>query len=216
MCLGKTPFIALIGLLAASPLGAQTILERAARDEIATVADSDPAMAAAIRKARSTLADFLKLAATPRPGTDAFSLKVAVHEDERVEYFWITPFSNSGAQFSGEIDNTPRVVHSVEDGSKHYLRAIRHRRLALHREWDDEGQLHGLRAPQIGARKARQKSSRKPSDSIAIYEDGFAIPDGRGHYLARPFSAKVRSLACAAAVVTIWQKSSTASAMRRR
>ena len=116
MCLGKTPFIALIGLLAASPLGAQTILERAARDEIATVADSDPAMAAAIRKARSTLADFLKLTATPRPGTDAFSLKVAVHEGERVEYFWITPFSNSGAQFSGEIDNTPRVVHSVKMG----------------------------------------------------------------------------------------------------
>ena len=116
MCLGKTPFIALIGLLAASPLGAQTILERAARDEIATVADSDPAMAAAIRKARSTLADFLKLTATPRPGTDAFSLKVAVHEGERVEYFWITPFSNSGTQFSGEIDNTPRVVHSVKMG----------------------------------------------------------------------------------------------------
>ena len=80
MCLGKTPFIALIGLFAASPLAAQTILERAARDEIATVADSDPAMAAAIRKARSTLADFLKLTATPRPGTDAFSLKVAVHD----------------------------------------------------------------------------------------------------------------------------------------
>ena len=89
MCLGKTPFIALIGLFAASPLAAQTILERAARDEIATVADSDPAMAAAIRKARSTLADFLKLTATPRPGTDAFSLKVAVHEGERVEYFWL-------------------------------------------------------------------------------------------------------------------------------
>jgi uncharacterized protein YegJ (DUF2314 family) len=116
MCLGKTPFIALIGLFAASPLAAQTILERAARDEIATVADSDPAMAAAIRKARSTLADFLKLAATPKPGTDAFSLKVAVHEGERVEYFWITPFSNSGTQFSGEIDNTPRVVHSVKMG----------------------------------------------------------------------------------------------------
>ena len=116
MCLGKTPFIALIGLFAASPLAAQTILERAARDEIATVADSDPAMAAAIRKARSTLADFLKLTATPRPGTDAFSLKVAVHEGERVEYFWITPFSNSGTQFSGEIDNTPRVVHSVKMG----------------------------------------------------------------------------------------------------
>ena len=175
MCLGKTPFIALIGLFAASPLAAQTILERAARDEIATVADSDPAMAAAIRKARSTLADFLKLAATPRPGTDAFSLKVAVHEGERVEYFWITPFSNSGTQFSGEIDNTPRVVHSVEDGSKHYLRAIRHRRLALHREWDDAGQLHCLRAPQIGAEKRSGRVQKNLRAQLRFMKTDFAI-----------------------------------------
>ena len=213
MCLGKTPFIALIGLFAASPLAAQTILERAARDEIATVADSDPAMAAAIRKARSTLADFLKLAATPKPGTDAFSLKVAVHEGERVEYFWITPFSNSGTQFSGEIDNTPRVVHSVKMGQ-----SITFAQSDIV-DWlyIENGMMKGnYTACALLKSAPKQKSSRKPSDSIAIYENGFAIPDGRGHYLARPFSAKVRSLACAAAVVTIWQKSSAASPMRRR
>jgi uncharacterized protein YegJ (DUF2314 family) len=116
MFAGKTPFIALIGLLTASPLAAQTVLEKAARDEIATVSASDPAMAAAIRKAQSTLADFLKLAAAPKPGTDNFSLKVAVHEGESVEYFWIAPFIDSGGQFSGEINNTPRVVHSVKEG----------------------------------------------------------------------------------------------------
>ena len=71
-------------------------------------------MAAAMRKAQSTLADFLKVAAAPRPGTQGFSLKVAVREGERVEYFWITPFTNT--QFSGEINNTPRVVHSVKLG----------------------------------------------------------------------------------------------------
>jgi uncharacterized protein YegJ (DUF2314 family) len=157
MFAGKTPFIALIGLLTASPLAAQTVLEKAARDEIATVAASDPAMAAAIRKAQSTLADFLKLAAAPKPGTDNFSLKVAVHEGERVEYFWIAPFIDSGGQFSGEINNTPRVVHSVKEGQANHLRAIRYRRLALHREWDDEGQLHGLRAPQIGAEKGGRR-----------------------------------------------------------
>ena len=69
-----------------------------------------------MRKAQSTLADFFKVAAALRPGTKGFSLKVAVREGERVEYFWITPFTNNGSQFSGEINNTPRVVHSVKLG----------------------------------------------------------------------------------------------------
>jgi uncharacterized protein YegJ (DUF2314 family) len=113
---GKTPFIVLVSLLAATPLAAQTVLEKAARDETASVADTDPRHGAAMRKAQSTLADFLKVAAAPKPGTLGFSLKVAVREGERVEYFWITPFTNNGSQFSGEINNTPRVVHSVKLG----------------------------------------------------------------------------------------------------
>lgn len=113
---GKTPLIIVIGLLAATPLAAQTVLEKAARDETATVADIDPNMAAAMRRAQSTLADFLKIAAAPSPGMQSFSLKVAVREGERVEYFWIAPFANNGSQFSGEINNTPRVVHSVKMG----------------------------------------------------------------------------------------------------
>jgi uncharacterized protein YegJ (DUF2314 family) len=116
MFLRKKPMIVITGVLVATPLAAQTVLEKAARDEIATVANTDPNMAAAMRKAQSTLADFLKVAAAPRPGTQGFSLKVAVREGERVEYFWITPFTNSGSQFSGEINNTPRVVHSVKMG----------------------------------------------------------------------------------------------------
>jgi len=87
MFAGKMPFVVLIGLLAATPLTAQTVLEKAARDETATVANTDPNMAAAMRKAQATLADFLKIAAAPRPGTQSFSLKVAVREGERVEYF---------------------------------------------------------------------------------------------------------------------------------
>jgi uncharacterized protein YegJ (DUF2314 family) len=116
MFAGKMPFVVLIGLLAATPLTAQTVLEKAARDETATVANTDPNMAAAMRKAQATLADFLKIAAAPRPGTQSFSFKVAVREGERVEYFWITPFTNNGRQFSGAINNTPRVVHSVKLG----------------------------------------------------------------------------------------------------
>jgi uncharacterized protein YegJ (DUF2314 family) len=116
MPLGIAAFIAVLASLIASQLAAQTVMEKAARDETATVADTDPVMAAAMRKAQATLADFLKLAAAPRPGTEAFAVKVAVREGERGEYFWITPFTIGAGQLSGEINNTPRIVHSVKLG----------------------------------------------------------------------------------------------------
>jgi uncharacterized protein YegJ (DUF2314 family) len=99
MPLGIAAFVAVLPSPVASQLAAQTVMEKAARDETATVADTDPNMAAAMRKAHATLADFLKIAAESRPGTQAFSLKVAVREGERVEYFWITPFTNRAASF---------------------------------------------------------------------------------------------------------------------
>jgi uncharacterized protein YegJ (DUF2314 family) len=99
MPLGIAAFVAVLASPVASQLAAQTVMEKAARDETATVADTDPNMAAAMRKAHATLADFLKIAAESRPGTQAFSLKVAVREGERVEYFWITPFTNRAASF---------------------------------------------------------------------------------------------------------------------
>src|SRR5690242_18167260 len=115
MSLGIAVMVVLTGTVA-GPLAAQTIMEKAARDETATVADTDPAMAGAMRKAQATLADFLTLAATPRPGTGDFAVKVAVREGERAEFFWITPFTDGGEKLSGEINNTPRVVHSVKLG----------------------------------------------------------------------------------------------------
>lgn len=115
---GKTLFLLLFGLLVAAPVAAQTVLEKATRDEIATVADTDPNMAAAMRKAQATLADFLKIAAAPRPGTTGFAVKVAIREGEHAEYFWMAPFSSNAGQFSGEINNTPRIVHSVKMGQR--------------------------------------------------------------------------------------------------
>jgi uncharacterized protein YegJ (DUF2314 family) len=41
---------------------------------------------------------------------------VAVRDKGRVEYFWVTPFNQQGARFSGRIDNTPRSVTSVKLG----------------------------------------------------------------------------------------------------
>lgn len=102
--------------LASNPAAAQSPTEKAERDEISIVGDNDPAMAAAMRKARATLADFLTLAAAPKPNMDTFAVKVAIREGNDAEYFWIAPFTNNNGRFSGEINNRPRMVHTVTLG----------------------------------------------------------------------------------------------------
>lgn len=102
--------------LAAAPAGAQTITQKAERDEVAVVGKNDPVMAAAMTKARASLPDFLALAAAPKPGMEGFAVKVAIHEGDDAEYFWIVPFTINNGQFSGKINNRPDVVHSVKMG----------------------------------------------------------------------------------------------------
>jgi len=94
----------------------ETITEKASRDGIVNVAKSDPDMAAAMRRARATLPEFLALADAPRPGMSGFSVKVAVHEGDRTEYFWIFPFARKEAGFSGTLNNRPRIVRNVQFG----------------------------------------------------------------------------------------------------
>jgi uncharacterized protein YegJ (DUF2314 family) len=97
---------------------AQTITQKAERDEVARVAKNDPTMAAAMRKARATLPDFLTLAAAPKPNMDGFAVKIPIrdHPDDDAEYFWIDPFTNDNGHFSGRINNRPESVHSVKLG----------------------------------------------------------------------------------------------------
>ena len=51
----------------------ETFVERARRDDASRVAKDDPDMAAAFRKARETLPEFLVLARAPRPTIDHFA-----------------------------------------------------------------------------------------------------------------------------------------------
>jgi uncharacterized protein YegJ (DUF2314 family) len=95
---------------------AQSITEKAERDEVAFVSRSDPVMAAAMTKARATLPDFLKLAAAPPAKTEAFAVKVAIREGANAEYFWIIPFEPKGEAFTGKLDNTPRLVRNTKMG----------------------------------------------------------------------------------------------------
>jgi uncharacterized protein YegJ (DUF2314 family) len=102
--------------LSFGPVGAQSITQKAERDELAIVGKSDPVMAAAMSKARQTLPDFLSTAAAPKQGMEGFAVKVAVREGDNAEYFWITPFTTKDGTFSGAINNRPRSVRSVKLG----------------------------------------------------------------------------------------------------
>jgi uncharacterized protein YegJ (DUF2314 family) len=102
--------------LSMRPAHAESPTQKAERDKLAFVAKGDPVMVEAMTKARSTLPDFLSTAAAPKSGMEGFAVKVAIREGDEVEYFWITPFTTKDGTLSGEINNKPRLVHSVKLG----------------------------------------------------------------------------------------------------
>jgi uncharacterized protein YegJ (DUF2314 family) len=109
-------FTVFIAIVSPSSSRSQSILERTRRDDVTLVPKDDPDMAAAMRKARALLPEFLTLAKAPPPGTSGFSLKVRVRDGDTVEYFWIIPFAVKDGQFSGKVDNEPRSVRNVALG----------------------------------------------------------------------------------------------------
>jgi uncharacterized protein YegJ (DUF2314 family) len=109
--------LALVLLLSAAvPADAQSVLDRARRDEVTAMPDADPQMQRAFGRARASLDGFLTLAANPRAGAERFSVKVGIREGGTTEYFWIAPFRRSGDSFSGRLANTPRLVSNVRQG----------------------------------------------------------------------------------------------------
>ena len=110
-------FLAAVALTIAAPrAGAQTLQQKLERDKTIWIPKGDPEMAAAMRQARSTLAEFLALADNPRPSTSMFSVKVGIPAKDIVEYFWIGRFAHEDKRFSGKIDNTPEVADTVKLG----------------------------------------------------------------------------------------------------
>jgi uncharacterized protein YegJ (DUF2314 family) len=95
---------------------AETVSERIKRDGVAMVEREDPDMAAAIRKARETLPEFLALVRAPRSTITSYAVKIAVAEGDEREFFWISPFRERNRQFTGQINNTPRLVKTVKNG----------------------------------------------------------------------------------------------------
>jgi uncharacterized protein YegJ (DUF2314 family) len=108
--------VVLVALSLTPAIGAETAVDRAKRDEIASVPKGDPDMEAAFRQARETLNTFLGLARAPRSTITSMAVKVAVHDGGDTEYFWISPFTEQDGRFVGKINNTPRSVHNVKLG----------------------------------------------------------------------------------------------------
>src|SRR5689334_17238172 len=105
----RTAVIALLTIAPAVtcswPVHAQTVMDRINRDEVFRLPKDDPDMAAAMRKARETLPQFLTLWRTPRASTSHFAVKVGIKDDVGgIEYFWIAPFTEKDGRYSGRID----------------------------------------------------------------------------------------------------------------
>jgi len=103
-------------IAAGAGVASAQILDKAKRDEIIQVPKSDPHMDAAFQKARASRADFLAIARAPRKSIESMAIKVAVRENNTVEYFWISPFMEKDGRFHGRLNNTPRLVRNVKNG----------------------------------------------------------------------------------------------------
>ncbi|WP_151635984.1 YegJ family protein [Noviherbaspirillum aerium] len=108
-------FISLF-LLTTLPAQAQSVIEKAKKDELLFMQDEEPEMRKAFLKASRSLDDFLLRAKTPARGTSYYALKVEIREGKNTEYFWIGPFEQRGDEFSGTLDNAPRIVKGVREG----------------------------------------------------------------------------------------------------
>jgi uncharacterized protein YegJ (DUF2314 family) len=95
------------------PASAQTTTQKARSDQVFMIKTGDPEMMAARQKARATLPEFLKIASAPRSGMRNFTVKIGIVDGGQHEFFWIAPFKHDGTRFTGQIDNTPRMVKNV-------------------------------------------------------------------------------------------------------
>lgn len=108
-----------VGLLAMSVCAqAQSISEKAAKDEVVVREKDDPAMRRALSRAAETLPGFLKLASNPKPGTARYALKIGISDGRNTEYFWVNNFSRDGNSFTGTLNNEPRLVKAHKIGDR--------------------------------------------------------------------------------------------------
>ena len=110
--------LAAVALLFSTNAAAQSISDRAAKDEIVHMGSEEPAMRKAFARAAETLSEFLVLAKNPKGGTTGYALKVAISDGRNTEYFWVNDFANEGDAFTGTLNNEPRLVKKHKLGDR--------------------------------------------------------------------------------------------------
>ena len=108
-----------------------TLVDRAGRDQVATVAQGDPDMVAAMRKARETLPEFLAIALAPRPTITSLAVKIAVPAGDNNEFFWISPFEPRDGQVRRTYQQHAPHGQNSEAWTSHRVFRGRDCRLAL-------------------------------------------------------------------------------------
>ena len=79
----------------------------------------EQAMSQAIAEARSTFDTFLKRFHHPKPGDDAFNVKVKIEDENGIEHFWLGDLTLDDEPYSGTIGNDPGIVKHVKLGQKY-------------------------------------------------------------------------------------------------
>jgi uncharacterized protein YegJ (DUF2314 family) len=87
-------------------------------DPVVMVDEQDPAMNAAIAKARATAAEFIDKLKGNDPQCSSFGVKKQFTDEHGTEHFWLIDVSYDGKQFHGVVDNDPEIVHNVKIGEK--------------------------------------------------------------------------------------------------
>lgn len=77
------------------------------------IRDDDPSMRAAVTRAQNNVLHFEQHIARPGPGEKDFAVRMAVRENDEVEYFWLANTTWDGNVFRGEIDDEPDTVTTV-------------------------------------------------------------------------------------------------------
>src|SRR5262245_9844289 len=93
-----------------------SLRDKARRDGVVTLEKGDPEMAAAFRKARETLPEFLALVRARETTVTKLAVKIAIPAGDDDEYFWLTEVGQHGDTYVGRINNTPRAAKQVKVG----------------------------------------------------------------------------------------------------
>jgi uncharacterized protein YegJ (DUF2314 family) len=87
-------------------------------DRTISVADDDPAMLAAISKAREALPVFWEAKEKHLRGESGFALKVKISDGGKGEHFWLTEIERKEGKIFGVVNNEPETVRNVKLGER--------------------------------------------------------------------------------------------------